>query len=212
MQQPRQILGAADLHHLLHGLEINAEIQGAGAHHPANRAGLHRRFDRFPFTAVDGAVVEGQGVLHLRTGEAQALVPTLRLIAGVGEQQGADAGVQPCDQFFVHAQPQVPSPGEAINTVGKDAADLRGPRRCPTDDHRLPFGAEGMAGRLFDVADRGADGPGLQLGPVLSQPAQAELGLAAALAAHELMPFIQHHGVQLVEQLLRLGVAEQQRE
>ena len=65
---------------------------------------------------------------------------------------------------------------------------------------------------LFQVADGGADGPGLQLGPLLTQPAEAKLRLAAALAAHQLVPFIQHHRVQTTEQLLRLRVAEQQRQ
>ena len=102
LQQPRQVLGAADLNHLLHGLEVHPQIQGAGADHPANRAGLHRRFDRLPLAAVDGAVVQSQGSLHLRAGESEALEPAFRLVAGVGEQQCADAWVHRRHQVLVH--------------------------------------------------------------------------------------------------------------
>ena len=102
LQQPRQVLGAADLHHLFHRLEINAQIQRAGANHPTDAAGLHGRFNRLPFAAVNGAVMQGQGVLHLRAGEAQALVPSLRLVAGVGEQQRADPWIEPRHQLLVH--------------------------------------------------------------------------------------------------------------
>ena len=196
MQQTRQILGAADLHHLLHRLEVDPEIQGAGAHHPADVSCFHSGFDRFSLIPINGAVVEGQGFLHFRAGEAQTLMPSLRLIAGVGEQQRADVRVQARHQLFVHPQPQMASPGKSINVVGKDALDLRRPSRSSSHDQGVSVGAEGMAGRLLEVADRCADRPGLQSRAVVSQPAQAQLCLAAALAAHQLMPFIQNHRVE----------------
>ena len=41
------------------------------------------------------------------------------------------------------------------------------------------------------------------------QPAEAELRLCAALAAHQLVPFIEHHRLQLAEQLGCFGVGQQ---
>ena len=69
-----------------------------------------------------------------------------------------------------------------------------------------------MGCRLLEIANRGADGPGLKSWPQLPQPAQAELALAAALAAHQLVPFIEHHGIELAKQLFGFAVAEQQGE
>ncbi len=65
---------------------------------------------------------------------------------------------------------------------------------------------------LLEIADGGADGPGLKRGPLLPQPAQAQLTLAAAFAAHQLVPFIEHHGIELAEELLGFAVAKQQRQ
>jgi len=69
-----------------------------------------------------------------------------------------------------------------------------------------------MGCRLLEIANRGADGPGLKRWPQLPQPAQAQLALAAALAAHQLVPFIEHHGIELAKQLFGLAIAEQQGE
>ena len=212
LQQPRQILGAADLDHLFHRLEIDPQIQRTGADHPANRSGLHGRLDGFAFAAINGAVMKSQGVLHLRTCETQALMPSLRLVAGVGEQQSAGVRVQTSHQFLVHAQSEMAGPWKSINALGKDAADLSCPCRGSAHDQWLIVVAQRMAGGLIEVADRGADGPGLQCWSLLPQPAQAELGLTAAFAAHQFMPFIQDHRVQTGEQLLRLGIAQQQRQ
>ena len=113
-------------------------------------------------------MVQGQGVVHFGAGEAEALVPSLRLVPGVGEQQSADPGVQAGHQLFVHAQAEMSRPGEAVDAVGKNAVDLRDPNRGSTDDQRFALRSEGMAAGLFKVADRGADRPGLKTGPVLS--------------------------------------------
>ena len=120
LQQPGQVFGAADLHHPLHRLKVDPQIQRTGAHHPAQLAGFDAGFDRFTLGTVDGAVVERQAVFHLRAGKSQALVPTLGLVAGVGEQQRAHPGLQPRHQLLVHPQPQVPAPGEAIDRVGQE--------------------------------------------------------------------------------------------
>ena len=58
LQQPRHVLGRADLHHPLHRLKVHAQIQGAGGHHPAQGSALHPSLDRLPLGPVDGAVVE----------------------------------------------------------------------------------------------------------------------------------------------------------
>ena len=58
LQQPGQVFGRADLHHPLHRLEVHPQVEGAGAHHPAQRPRLHAGLDRLPFGAVDGAVME----------------------------------------------------------------------------------------------------------------------------------------------------------
>ena len=134
LEQARQIFGAADLHHPLHRLKVNAEIQGAGAHHPADVSSLHSRFDRFAFAAVDGAVVQRQGPIHLWAGETQALIPTLRLVAGVGEQQRADGGMHRPHQLFVHAQAQMACPGEAVDAAWQQAADLGAAARGAAND------------------------------------------------------------------------------
>ena len=212
LQQSRQVFGAADLHHLLHRLKIHAQIQGAGAHHPADGPGFDGRFDRFTLMPVDGAVMERQGVLHFRTGKSEALVPTFGLIAGVGEQQRADAGIELGHQLLVHAQSQMACPGEAIDVVRQDAGDVCEPFGRFANNHRRPNVPQGVACRLVKIADGGTDRPGLELWSQLTQPAQAEFRLAAAFAAHQLVPFVEDDGVQSFEQRLRLAIADQQRE
>ena len=106
-------------------------------------------------------------------------------VAGVGEQQSAGVRVQTSHQFLVHAQSEMAGPWKSINALGKDAADLSCPCRGSAHDQWLTVVAQRMAGGLIEVADRGADGPGLQCWSLLPQPAQAELGLTAAFAAHQ---------------------------
>ena len=103
-------------------------------------------------------------------------------------------------------------PGEAIDAVWQQAADLSAAAGGAADDQGFAAHAEGMGSRLLEVADGGADGPGLKRWPLLAKPAEAELALAAALAAHQLVPFIKHHGIELAEKLLGLAIAQQHRE
>ena len=216
LQQAGQVLGGADLHHPLHGLKIHTQIQGAGAHHPAQVTGFHPGLDRLALSPIDGAVVQGEEPLHLGAGEPQALVPALGLVAGVGEQQGAHRRIQAGHQLFVHAQSEMAAPGEAIDRVGQQAADRRGALDVGGDDawfwagRRRSTHAHCCLRRLVEIADRGADRPGAQARPQLSQPAQAELGLHAALAAHQLVPLVDDHGLQRAEQLWCLGIGKQQ--
>ena len=132
-------------------------------------------------------------MFHLRAGVAEALVPALGLVAGVGEQQGGDAGLQGRHQIFIAAQAEVAGPGKAVDRLGQQATDLRCPGNRCGDQARFAGGTQGAAGGLFEIADRGADRPGAQARLLAAQPAQAELGLAAAFAAHQLVPLIQHH-------------------
>ncbi len=134
LQQPGQVLGRTDLHHRFHRLEIDPQIQGAGADHPADLTGLDRRLDRFAPAAIDGAVVQSQVVFHLRAGVAQALVPAFGLVAGVGEQQGRDPGLQLRHQVLVHAQSQVARPGKAVDALGQQAADGGAALQAGRDD------------------------------------------------------------------------------
>ena len=101
------------------------------------------------------------------------------------------------------------SPGESVDGLRQDALDVGAASRGSLHDQRVALRTEGVACRLVQVADGGADGPGLQLGPLLTQPAEAELRLAAALAPHQLVPFVEDDGLRRAEQLFRLGIAEQ---
>ena len=198
------------MHDPFHRLEVHAEVQGAGADHPTQITGLDRRLDRLALRSIDGAVVECQGVLHLRAGKAQTLMPALRLVAGVGEQQGADGRIQPGNQFLVHPQSEVPSPREPIDLLRQQAADGRLPlERCRHDQGLGRFCAKGRPCRLLQVADRCADRPGAQAGPVAPEPAQAELALAPPFAAHELVPLVNHHRLQPLKEKWCLRVGQQ---
>ena len=210
LQQAGQIFGTADLHDPLHRLEVHTEVQGARTDHPAQIPGLDRRLNRLALRAVDGAVVQRQGVLHLRAGEAQALVPALRLVAGVGEEQGADGRIQSGDQLLVHPQAEVTAPREAIDLFGQEAADRGLPLQLGRHDQGLGrHCTQGCPGRLLEVADRRADRPGAERGPQLPEPAQAELALAPPFAAHELVPLVDHHRLQPLKQLRGLRVGQQ---
>ena len=131
-------------------------------------------------------------MFHLRAGVAEALVPALGLVAGVGEQQGRDARLQGSHQILVAPQTEVAGPGKAIDRLGQQATDLRGPGNWCGDQAGFAAGAKGAVGRLVEIADRGADRPGAQTGPLAAQPAQTQLSLAAPLAAHQLVPLIDH--------------------
>ena len=144
--------------------------------------------------------------------KAQALIPALRLVAGVGEQQCADPRVHGSHKLLVHAQAQVAGPGEAVDAVWQQAADLGAAAGGAANDQRLTTHAKGMGCRLLEIANGGADGPGLKRWSLLPQPAQTQFTLAAAFAAHQLMPFVEHHGIELAKELLGFAVAEQQGE
>ena len=137
-------------------------------------------------------------------------MPTLGLVAGVGEQQGAHGRIEPRHQLLVHAQAQVAAPGEAVDRIGQQRADCRSPLDGGGDDaRRVTAHANGRPGSLLQVADGGADRPGAKAGPQGPQPAEAELGLHAPLAAHQLVPLVKHHRLELTEQLRRLGIGQQ---
>ena len=103
-------------------------------------------------------------------------------------------------------------PGKAVDRLGQQATDLRCPGNRCGDQVGFASGTQGAAGRLFEIADRGADRPGAQAGPLAAQPAQAQLGLAAALAAHQLVPLIYHYCPKAGKQGRGLGVGQQQAE
>ena len=103
-------------------------------------------------------------------------------------------------------------PGKAVDRLGQQAADRGGALQGGADDVRFAVRAHGCTGRLLEVADRGADRPGAQFRPQTPQPPEAEFGLAAALAAEQFMPFIDHHGPQPAEQPFGMGAAQQQGE
>jgi hypothetical protein len=139
------------------------------------------------------------------------LQPALRLVAGVGEQQGGDRWIQGRQQAFVHVQAEVASPRKAIDALGQQAAQLRDATNRARENqrircrhaHRRPCG-------FLRVADRGAHRPGAQLGPQSPQPAEAQLALYAALAADQLMPFIENHRLELGEKSGGGAVGKQQ--
>ena len=222
LQQAGQVFGGTDLHHRLHRLEIDSQIQRAGADHPADLAGLHRRLDRLAPAALDRTVVQGQGPLHLRSGVAQALMPAFGLVAGVGEQQGGNLGLQLRHQLLVHAQAQMAGPREAVDALRQQAADGGAALQAGGDDRGgcgrgaaaagPAADARGCLGRFGEIADRGADRPGAQFRPLPPQPAQGQLALAAALAAHQFMPFIEHNRFQAAEQAGSRRVGQQQTE
>ncbi len=105
----------------------------------------------------------------------------------------------------------MPGPGEAIDAVGDDAADLQLFGLGGGDQLRInsPH-AQSMASGVIQVADGGADHPGLQRWTLLTQPTQGQFGLDAALAAQQLVPFIEHHGLQSFHQSFRALVGLQQ--
>ena len=110
--------------------------------------------------------MKSQGVLHFRACETQALMPSLRLVAGVGEQQSAGAGSRRPTSSSYMRSPRWPAQGNpSMLSAGCCGSQLPVPGAPPTISGS-PLLPEGMAGGLIEVADRGADGPGLQWGAV----------------------------------------------
>ena len=103
-------------------------------------------------------------------------------------------------------------PGKPVDGLRQDALDLGAAGRRTAHDQRVARCAKGVTCRLLEVPDGGADRPRLQSHPLLPQPAEAELRLTAALAPHQLVPFVEDHRVERAEQLFRLGIAEQKRQ
>ena len=212
LQKPRQVLGGADLHHPLHGLEVNPQVEGACAYHPTQRSGLHPRLNRLALIAADGTVVQRQQLLHLRAGKAQTLMPAFRLVAGVREQQGGDGAIEASHEGFVLPQAQMARPGEAIDRLRQQAADGGGPWQIRSDQPWRCSCTHCHLGRLLQVAEGGTHRPGAQGGPLPPQPAQAQLGLHPTFAAQQLMPFIQDHPLQVLHEAVGCAARQQQAE
>jgi len=66
-----------------------------------------------------------------------------------------------------------------------------------------------MTGCDIQIADRGADRPGLQCWIGHPQPTQGQFRLCAPFAADQLMPLIQDHRVELGKQPLGMATSQQ---
>ncbi len=87
-------------------------------------------------------------------------------------------------------------------------------RAWPRSRHQRRVGHIGQQylARFVQVAERGRQAPHLQRRQRITQATQIQLQQHAALVAQQLMPLIHHHAAQPAHALLRIGVAQQQRQ
>jgi hypothetical protein len=211
LEQPRDSLGRADLHHLVHRAPVNAEIERGGGDDGAQLPRRHRGFHLAPLLDGEAGVMQPDRQVFV-VQLPQRLEDELRLGAGVDEDDG-DLRVPDAAIHLGHRrEAHLAAPGQA--TFGQQQLDHRlrpaGAEHQP-DIARPRRGREEGAQRV-GVGDRRREADAPRLRRQRRQPREAEGELVAALGAGQRMDLVDHHRAQRREEGGRLGQRQQQGE
>ena len=211
LQQPRHALGRADLQHPLDRQEVDAEVERRGRHHRLEPAFLQAELDPVAHLLVERAVVQGDEPGPLGLLLEDQLVPGLGLRAHVDEDERRRRLVDLLDHRLLHLLAEVAAPGEAPGVDRQQGVDDQVLLQ-PAAHHLAVVVAEQHLHRLAQVAERRRQAPDDQPRIPAAQPGDRQLHLDAALAAHELVPFVDDDGVHAVQLVLRLLAGQHQAE
>lgn len=214
LEQPGDPLGAADLKHLIHRAEVDAQVEARRGHDALHLPPLQPLLGGRAQLAVDRAVMEGQAVLPRRPRLADRVKPPLGLRAGVGEHERRLGPVECREHLGQEPHPHVAGPGKAFHRLGDQGLDLELPRDRGRDEPGLASrgGPDQGGGRLGEVGERGREAPGDEPGPQGTQTGEGEFGLHAPLRREQLVPLVHDHGVEVSEDLVSRLQGEENRE
>lgn len=203
----------ADLDDEVDGGKVDTEVEGGGADHALELSLTQALFDAVADFAVEGTVVHGELVAPLWAGGGEFLIPDFGLGTGVGEEEGGLMFVDLLRHLPHEAGAEVASPGEAFDVFGEKGGDAERFALLAMDDAGRFRGSSLKYGcGFFEVAEGGREAPGAELGLVLAETGEAEFGLHAALAAHEFVPLVDDHALEVFEVATRIFVGEKEGE
>ena len=215
LQQPRDPFGGTNLDDLIHRREVHPKVQAGGADHAPESAvfTFQHRFHTISKLPFQRAVVQGNFSEHVRRCQNQRAVPNLGLGPGVGEDDGAGGLADPLQHQRDQPHPDVTRPGEAFHFFGQKTFHFDGLLRRTTHQLRWrPVGSHQSLRGFLNIAQRGRNPPHAKFGSKISQAAESKVGLDAAFARKQLMPFITHHSAKAFELLQHFLVGQQQRQ
>ena len=217
LQQSRHAFRRADLQHALDRQEVDAEVERRRANDDLQRAGLETGLDPVAHLAIERAVMQREDAGPFGPRRQKRLVPDLGLAAHVGEHQRGRGLLEFRDDGVDEPDAEMTAPREALDRLGDQRVDHEFLRRLALH-HRAGsrpaarIEAEQRLPRRVEVAERRRQAPRDQRRVPVPQARHRELGLHAALVAHQFVPFVDDDHRQRIEQRLRIGAREQQRQ
>ena len=201
LDHARDTLGAADLDDRIHGMEVDAQVEGGRAHHRAQAAVVQGVLHPLAQLLGDGPVVHGQEASPIRLGGQERLVPHLGLTARVGEDQGALMPLHDVHHAVDELEADVARPRQLLERAGHGALDVDLFGDVGPDNVAAVVPNQGAQG-FARLRQGGADAPHHRFRTAcvalqLLDPRNGELHLNAALGANQLMPFVDHDGVDV---------------
>ena len=197
LEQAGDGLCRTDLDHPFDRMEIDSKIQGGRANDPFQGSFLDPAFNCFSIGTVDGTVMQGQLIVHLRTSFFKRLIPAFTLRTGVGENQGRGLTVQAFKEFGKHRQTQMPCPRKTVERIRDQGLDSGFSIYFGSDDFCFSMGPRTTGCGFIEVADGRRKHPGSQTGNQKPEMSKAEFGLAPAFASHQFMPLIHHNALEV---------------
>ena len=211
LQQPRDALRRADLHHLIHRAPIDAQIEGGGGDHRAQFPRRHCRFHLAALLHRQAAVMQRDGqvvVIDL----PQRLEAELRLGAGVDEDDGDPRLLDPPIDLRHRGEAHMPAPGQATFRQQDIQHRLR-PARADDKAHILgPPGAGEEGAQRVRMRNRRRQANAPRAWRERAEPREAQRQLVAALGTGQGVDLIHHHCTEATEQRWRIRQGQQQSE
>ena len=182
-------------------MEVDAQVEGGRAHHRAQAAVVQGVLHPLAQLLGDGPVVHGQEACPIRFGGQERLVPHLGLAARVGEDEGALVPLHDVHHAVDELEADVARPRQLLERAGHGAFDVDLLGDVGPDNVAAAVPDQGAQGFL-GLRQGGADAPhhGFRTARVALQlldPRNGELHLNAALGANQLVPFVDHNGVDV---------------
>ena len=190
---------------------VDAEVERRGTDHCPQPALRHGRLDLAPLFHRQRAVMHGDGQ-HVLIGRPQLLEQHFGLAARVDEQERRLVLLDGAVEVGDGVKRGVPGPGDHLG--GLQDLDMRPGPALPHQQPRLGagYGAGDPVAQQVGAGDGGAEGGDPRLRRQGAKPRDAERHQLAALVGDHGVQFVEHDAPERAEQLVRIGVAQQQRQ